>query len=43
MTRSLDELDTIAHDPTQTHLSSFERGARGPYPSHPFDGRSLGR
>jgi len=36
MTRSLDELDEIAHDALQTHLSSFERGSRGPYPSHPF-------
>jgi len=36
MSRTLDELDRIAHDPTQTTLGSFERGARGPYPSHPF-------
>jgi len=36
MTRSLDELDEIAHDPLQTHLSSFAVGSRGPRPSHPF-------
>ena len=31
-------LDAIVHDPTQATLGSFERGARGPYPSHPFGG-----
>jgi len=36
MTRSLAELDRVAHDALQTHLSSFARGGRGPYPSHPF-------
>lgn len=36
MSRTLDELDTIAHNPLQTTLRSFERGARGPYPSHPY-------
>jgi len=36
MTRSLDELDRIAHDPTQATLGSFERVDRGPYPSHPY-------
>ena len=40
MTRTLDELDTIAHDPLQTHLSSFAVGARGPYPGHAFADRS---
>lgn len=38
MSRTIDELDRIAHDPLQTHLSSFSRGARGPYPSHPWGG-----
>jgi len=36
MTRTLRELDETTHDPLQTHLSSFERGGRGPYASHPF-------
>jgi hypothetical protein len=31
-------LDRIVHDPTQLTLGSFERGSRGPYPSHPFGG-----
>jgi len=31
-------LDAIVHDPTQATLGSFERGARGPYPAHPFGG-----
>lgn len=31
-------LDAIVHDPTQATLGSFERGARGPYPGHPFGG-----
>lgn len=35
MTRSLQQLDEIAHDPLQTHLSSYAADARGPYPSHP--------
>ena len=35
MTRTLTELDEIAHDPLQTHLSSFQAGGRGPYPGHP--------
>lgn len=34
MTRALEELDTIVHDPAQTHLGSFV-GERGPYPGHP--------
>ena len=34
----VDEYDEIAHDPLQTHLSSFSRQGRGPYPGHPFDG-----
>lgn len=38
MTRTIDELDKIAHDPTQTTLASFARGARGPYPAHPHGG-----
>jgi hypothetical protein len=40
MTRTLDELDSIAHDPLQTTLLSFERGGRGPYPGHAFADRS---
>ena len=32
--KSLAQLDAIAHDPLQTHLSSYADGARGPYPSH---------
>jgi len=35
MTRSLQELDAIAHDPLQTHLPEFANSARGPYPAHP--------
>jgi hypothetical protein len=35
MTRSLAQLDAIAHDPLQTHLSSYADGVRGPYPEHP--------
>jgi hypothetical protein len=31
-------LDAIVHDPTQATLGSFSRGARGPYPAHPFGG-----
>jgi hypothetical protein len=31
-------LDAIVHDATQLTLGSFERGSRGPYPSHPFGG-----
>lgn len=34
--RSLHKLDETAHDPLQTHLTSFARGARGPYPAHPW-------
>jgi hypothetical protein len=29
-------LDRIVHDPLQTHLSSFEVSAKGPYPAHPW-------
>jgi len=35
MTRSLQQLDAIAHDPLQTHLAEFASSARGPYPQHP--------
>jgi len=38
MTRTLSELDRIAHDPLQTHLSSFT-GGRAPYPGHPAGDR----
>lgn len=38
MNRTLDEIDTIAHDPLQTHLSTFGRDGRGPYPGHPASG-----
>ena len=34
MTRSLAQLDAIAHDPLQTHLPEFANSARGPYPAH---------
>jgi hypothetical protein len=33
---SLQRLDEIVHDPSQTHLSSFQ-GDLGPYPGHPSD------
>ena len=33
---ALTDYEKIAHDPTQLTLGSFERGSRGPYPSHPF-------
>jgi hypothetical protein len=36
--RHLDELDAIAHDPLQTHLSTFGRDGRGPYPGHAASG-----
>jgi len=36
MSRTLEQLDETAHDPLQTHLSSFAPGSRGPYPDHPF-------
>lgn len=39
---SLQRLDEIAHDPLQTHLSSF-LGDRGPYPGHPADERQKRR
>lgn len=35
MTRSLQELDAIAHDPLQTHIDEYLGSARGPYPDHP--------
>ena len=35
MTRSLEELDQITHDPGQTHLREYADDARGPYPGHP--------
>ena len=38
MSRSLDELDTIAHDPLQTHISTYAADGRGPYPGHPATG-----
>jgi len=38
---SLQQLDEIAHDPLQTHLSSFQ-GERGPYPGHPADNSRQG-
>jgi hypothetical protein len=38
MTRSLQQLDAIAHDPLQTHIDEFRSGARGPYPEHPHSG-----
>jgi hypothetical protein len=37
MTRSLDELDRIAHDPLQLTIASFTN-SRGPYPGHPASG-----
>lgn len=39
---SLEQLDQIAHDPLQTHLSSFQ-GDRGPYPGHPAENRQAKR
>lgn len=33
MSRTLGDLDRIAHDPTQLTLSSFAN-SRGPYPAH---------
>jgi hypothetical protein len=36
--KSLAQLDETMHDPLQTHIDEFRRGARGPYPEHPFDG-----
>jgi len=38
MTRSLAELDQVAHDPLQTHLSSYAVDGRGPYPDHAHGG-----
>jgi len=38
VTRTVEQLDQVAHDPLQTHLSSYAVGARGPYPEHPFGG-----
>jgi len=35
MTRSLDDLDAIAHDALQTHIDEYLTDARGPYPNHP--------
>jgi hypothetical protein len=35
MTRTLAELDTIAHDPCQLTLLSFTND-RGPHPDHPL-------
>jgi hypothetical protein len=37
MSRTLDELDRIAHDPCQLTLLSFNND-RGPYPGHPASG-----
>jgi hypothetical protein len=34
MSRTLDELDRIAHDPLQLTIASFAND-RGPYPAHP--------
>lgn len=38
MTRTLEDLDAIVHDPTQLTLTSFTT-ERGPYPAHPAGGR----
>jgi hypothetical protein len=35
MTRSLAQLDAIAHDPLQTHIDEYLGSARGPYAGHP--------
>lgn len=35
MSRTLEELDRIAHDPTQLTIASFTR-PEGPYPAHPW-------
>lgn len=33
MKRDLEDLDTVVHNPLQTHISSF-RGENEPYPGH---------
>jgi len=38
MTRTLSELDAIAHDPLQLTIASFTND-RGPYPGHPAASR----
>jgi hypothetical protein len=35
MTRSLQQLEALAHDPLQTHIDEYLSSARGPYPDHP--------